>query len=142
MRRGERGASMVEFAIASLVTLLLLFGIIDFSELMYAYHTVANAARQGTRWAAVRGNTCPDSSCPATSSTVQTYVLTQMPLLNTANATVTTTWANTTLCSVASKNASGCTVTVNVSYPFTFDVALLWSHTMTLSSSSTMVISE
>src|SRR6202011_4519957 len=64
----ERGSALVEFAIASTVALTMIFGIIDFGRGLYTYHLVANAARAGSRWAMVRGNTCTAAGCPVTST--------------------------------------------------------------------------
>lgn len=63
---GERGTSLVEYAIVCVLSLTLLFGIIDFGRALYAYHFISNAARTATRWAAVNGSACStDSSCTA-----------------------------------------------------------------------------
>jgi Flp pilus assembly protein TadG len=142
MKSSERGASMVESSLVSLVTLLLVFGIMELSELMYAYHAVANGARLGTRWAIVRGAGCLDASCPATQTSITTYIKSQLPLLKTSQVTVSATWHNTSTCRIASQNGTGCTVTVAVTYPFSFDLPWIWNHSISLTSSSTMVISE
>jgi len=49
-RERERGQSLVEFAIILPVFLLILFAILDFGRAVYAYHVVANAAREGARF--------------------------------------------------------------------------------------------
>lgn len=141
-RHAQRGSSMVEFAIAALAMLMFVFGIMEFARLLYTYHTVATAARLGSRWAMVRGTACPAPSCPASSSTVSTYVKTAVPLLDTTQVTVSTAWANTAVCSAASKEAPGCLVTVTVTYPFRFLVPIVSSSTISLTSASQMVISE
>src|SRR4051794_34188783 len=48
---GKNGQSVVEFAIATPLILLLIFGIIDMGRLIQAQVTVDNAARQGLRFA-------------------------------------------------------------------------------------------
>jgi len=136
---------MVEFAVAAMVMLLVTFGIMEYALLLYSYHTVSNAARQGSRWAIVRGTDCIDSSCPATATTVKTYVLTQMPLLNTSNATVTTTWSSAGSCTVSSATGPGgpgCQVAVTVSYPFNLNIPFMTASPLTLTSTSTMVIAH
>ena len=57
---GSEGSNVprVRFGLA-LVLFPLMFGIIDFSRALYAYHWVSYAAREGTRWASVRGTSCP-----------------------------------------------------------------------------------
>jgi hypothetical protein len=48
---GQRGVTLVEFALVSPLVLLLLFGIVDFSRIVQSNSTVAEAARQGARQA-------------------------------------------------------------------------------------------
>lgn len=50
--RRERGQSLVEFAIAAFVLLLLLAGIVDLGRGFYSYVVITNAAREGTRYGA------------------------------------------------------------------------------------------
>ena len=57
-RDRDKGSALVEFALASFTILLVLFLIIDVGRALYAYNWVSNAARQGSRWAMVRGNMC------------------------------------------------------------------------------------
>ena len=57
-KHGERGASLVETVIVMGVLLALMFGIIDFGRALYTYSFVAQLARQGARWAIVRGANC------------------------------------------------------------------------------------
>lgn len=141
----QRGASTVEFAISSLLMLMLLFGILECSLLLYSYHTVSNAARQGSRWAIVRGSDCVASTCPATANSVKSYVLTQVPLLDTTQVSVTTTWSSSSDCTVTSSSGPagpGCIVAVQVSYPFQLQIPLIPIANVTLSSTSKMVMSE
>ena len=53
--RGERGAELVEFAIALPLLLLIMFGIVDFGFLFQRYEVLTNAAREGARLAALPG---------------------------------------------------------------------------------------
>lgn len=53
--RGERGQSLVEFALVVPMLLLVLFAIIDFGRLFQGYITLTNATREGARIAAVGG---------------------------------------------------------------------------------------
>jgi Flp pilus assembly protein TadG len=52
----ETGSSLVEFALSSTVLLMAIFGVLDCSCALYADHYVANAAREATRYAMVRGS--------------------------------------------------------------------------------------
>lgn len=51
----ERGAELVEFAIAMPVMLLLMAGIVDFAMLFQSYEVATNAAREGARLAVLPG---------------------------------------------------------------------------------------
>lgn len=53
--RGQRqkGQTLVEFSLVIGFLLLLLFGIIDFSRLFFAYATMSNGVREGARMAIV-----------------------------------------------------------------------------------------
>jgi hypothetical protein len=55
-RRGQRGQSLVEFALVIPVFLLILFAIFDFGFLAFARLTLINATREGTRWAVVQAD--------------------------------------------------------------------------------------
>jgi Flp pilus assembly protein TadG len=147
-RHSERGSTLPEMAIAAIAVLSLLFGIIDFGRALYTYGFVGQLARQGARWAIVRGSTsCPNSNsqlndCNATAAEIQSYVQSLSEGATTAaNITATTTYGTSTTCATAS-NAPGCTVAVTVTYPFHFVMGLMPKTTINLSSTSEMVISQ
>src|SRR6266850_7577064 len=48
-QRGQRGQSLVEFAISSLVLILLLMGLLDLSRAFYFSVNILGAAREGAR---------------------------------------------------------------------------------------------
>ena len=50
-RRGERGAALVEFAIAALVFTTALFAVIEFGRLLWVHNALTDAARRGARYA-------------------------------------------------------------------------------------------
>lgn len=52
-QRNERGQAMVEFALTITLTLLLVFGMIDFSRAIYTASVIQWAAQQGARTAMV-----------------------------------------------------------------------------------------
>jgi hypothetical protein len=88
----EKGSALVEFAFALITILVVLYGIIDMGRALYAYDWVANAARQGTRFASVRGAFCTKLpvGCPARASDVRNYVNTLAVGINTSDLDVTT----------------------------------------------------
>ncbi len=87
LRRDERGAELVEFALISIVFFMLVFGVMEFGRAIWIYGTVAHVAREGTRFAIVRGS---DSGRTATPADVEAYV--QGRAAGMTGLTVTTTW--------------------------------------------------
>jgi TadE-like protein len=162
----QRGASTLEFAfVLTLILFPLMFGVIDFSRALYAYHWVAYAAREGTRWASVRGSSCTllSGGCPALAADGQTFVQSmKAPGMysvacnggntNTGCISATTTWSGKggdgTDCTTGGTyptNSAGCIVKVQVNYVFGFSLPFLNSvtgKTMNLQSTSQMVISQ
>lgn len=160
-RHYQRGATLPETALVIGVVLMLMFGIIDFSRYMYTYGFVANAARQGARWAMVRGSlSCTNapnlpSACHmsgsgngktgASSSDVQSYVQSlSVGLTNQPSITAAASWTTCTplAASGAMGNDPGCIVAVQVSYPFKFILPYLPGPTYTMTSTSKMIITQ
>lgn len=135
----EHGSAVVETALSFIVLLTMIFGILLISLALYTYNFIADAAREGTRYAMVRGSTCQGfaSACPATASNVQTYVKgLGFPGIDPAAMTVTTTWP------VGNSNIPGNPVRVTVQYNFPLAIPFLTARTLNLTSSSQMVISQ
>ena len=131
---GEMGSAVVGFAIVAPILFMLLFGVMDFGRALYTYHFVGYAAREGTRWAIVRGSGC--SGCTAGASDVQTYVKgLATGGIDPTRITVTTTWPN-------GDNKAGSPVRVQVQYGFQFLVPFMPSSGITMKSTSQMVISQ
>lgn len=55
--QNDRGANLIEFALVIPMLFLLLFGVIEFSRVIYGYSTVWNGAREGARYATTVGDT-------------------------------------------------------------------------------------
>jgi hypothetical protein len=51
------GQTLVEFAVVTFLTVILLLSIVEISRMVLVYTTVANAARAGARYAIVHGGT-------------------------------------------------------------------------------------
>jgi Flp pilus assembly protein TadG len=140
-KMAQRGATMAETAIVMTAFLALLFGIIDFGRAAYTYSFVAKLARQGARWAIVRGAYCTRiDHCPAAagSTDIQPYVQSLSEgATNAANLSATLSFP-----SCGGGNTPGCVALVTVNYPFNFMLPFLPNGTWNISSTSQMVISN
>ncbi len=142
----QRGSSLPETAIVMTVLLALLFGIIDFGRATYTYAFVGQLARQGARWAIVRGSSCSQlDHCNASKADIQNYLQSLSEGATSASSITvpTATWSN---CPPGfSGNAPGCTVSVTVKYPFSFLLPYMPGGslaTINMVSSSQMVVSQ
>lgn len=144
----EQGSSLVEMALVSIVLLTLVFGVFEMCLALYTYHFVSEAARDGTRYAIVRGSSCQfPSACPAAASDIQSYVQNLgLPGINPAAMKVTTAWApypaGGTCTPSASCNNPGNQVQVTVQYQFPLSIPFIPTSTLTMSSTSQMIISQ
>lgn len=166
-RTKERGAATFEMALVlPLIILPLIFGVMDFSRAMYAYHFVGYAAREASRWASVRGATCasPMTNCGAAvagSSAPQTFVVGFIPagMYNKGcSGTLSGSLCVTVLAStgfmadgvtdctnggVYPTDFPGCVVQVNVTYYYGFTLPYLSQlPAVKMSSTSQMTISQ
>jgi Flp pilus assembly protein TadG len=57
----QRGATLVEFAIAATVFLSVLFSVLEFGRALWAHNALADAARRGARYAVLHGASDMDS---------------------------------------------------------------------------------
>lgn len=151
-KQDDNGSGVLEFALAAVVLLTIIFGIMDASRAMYADHYVSNAAREATRYAMVRGQdfsgtscaTTSTFSCMATSADIANFVTSITPAgFSANNLSVASSWSGTALngsvCS-ASNPAQGCVVNVQVSYAFNFVLPFLPKNSMVLSSTSGVTV--
>ena len=104
--RDETGAAMFEFAlVAGFVFIPLVFGIVEFGRLISAKNMVTAAAREGVRYAIVRGSS---SGAEADAASVRAYVQSRTPL---SPIVVNYTWTGT-------KEPGRDTATVSVAYTY------------------------
>jgi len=88
--RRESGAAMVEFAIVLPLFLLITWGVIDFGRLFFTSNSLANAVREGGRYAAVLPD--PVASAAAVKTKVkQSFVPFGGPALTDAEISIDTT---------------------------------------------------
>lgn len=154
---GDDGATLVETALALTILFVLLFGIFEFSMAFYTYHYVSDAAREGSRWAMVRGsesctNTPALTSCDASVSDIQNYVKSLayagIDSVNRMTVDVQTcpyskSTASWSACATGTTdNAPGDQVQVTVTYSFPLSIPFWGTKTIPVSSTSTMVYSQ
>lgn len=131
LRRNENGGTAVEFALILPALMVVTIGLIDIGRMMWYRTTLEHIAREGTRYAAVRGASNP---FPASLNSVITYVQGRTVGISNEDLTINVAWAP--------NNASGSTVTISVAYDFSFLITgFLPLGPIRLASDSTMVIS-
>src|SRR6266487_5681744 len=163
-RQGERGAALVEYAFVVILFLTLLFGISGFGHALFVYHHLNNAAKEATRYAAVRGSDCSnDLSClasnsasgitgPTTIADVRAFVRSITPqsipsaqltitVCGVSDAVVACPASGPAVCAVT-VNSPGCTVSVQVQYAYNFIFPLMRATPINMSSTSQMVIAH
>jgi Flp pilus assembly protein TadG len=89
------GATTVEFAVVVPVTLLILLAIIVGALGVFRYQEVAELAREGARFASVRGTRYAQKTGRPTATQDDVYeqaIRPKLVLLNPGRLTVTTTW--------------------------------------------------
>lgn len=110
MRESGHGQALVEFALILPIFLMLVFGFIDTARIVFQYITLAEAAREGTRYAIVHGAASSAPSGPsANDANVQAQVLKYT--IGVPNVTVTSSWPDGT-------NSRSSRVSVVVTAPF------------------------
>ena len=127
--RGQTGSAIVEFTLVALMFFMLSLGLAEFGRAIFDYSIVSSLAREGVRYAAVRGSA---SGHAATAGNISAYVQSKASGMN---VTVTVTWTP------ANNNNPGSTVNVQVQYTFRSVAPVLLSlGTIPLTSTSSMVI--
>jgi Flp pilus assembly protein TadG len=147
--RSEQGSASVEFAASAIVFFLTLIGLMKMCLAIYTFHFVSEAAREGARFAIVRGSACSGfgSACPASKTDIQNYVQSlSYPGISSAAETVITTYSayptGTSCTPSASCNNPGNLATIKVSYAFPLAIPFMTTKTYTMSSTAEMVISQ
>ena len=120
----ESGQAMVEFLLVIVFVFLLFAGMLQIILLMYSYSTLANSAKEGVRYAVVRGTGIGTANCSGPG-------LPGAPCSDVAGSNVTTWVLNFAGLSFQSVSASdiavtypdgcsapGCQVRVTVSHPY------------------------
>ena len=119
----QYGSTAVEFSILAPLLFLILFGIINWSVLLYDKAVITNSAREGARWAAINATSsvCTNSYSATPGDPCQVAYSYASKLLITFGGTpqliATFSDATTPLCTVA--YSTGCLEKVTTSYTFT-----------------------
>ena len=144
-RQRRRGQAMVEFALVAPLFFLLLFGIIEAGRFVFYHEILANATREGARYAIVNGANvdpigCPSGppapnsvACDTTGANVVAKVRSSAFGVGN-NATVTPTWSP--------DNGRGSTVTVVASFTYRPLVPIVPLPPITVSAESSLVINN
>jgi Flp pilus assembly protein TadG len=122
-RNSEEGNATVEFALISVMFIMLLLGVIEMGRMILVYTTIAHAAKYGERYAIVHGffrTGSTDTTATVTDIQTQVQNFSGIAPLTTSNVLVTVNYptyvfSGHTYCGT---NAAGCPVQVNVTYPF------------------------
>jgi Flp pilus assembly protein TadG len=126
-RRKTYAQSVVEFALVGPLFFLMLIGTVEMGRAVYVNHQIANATREGARWAAVHGS---KSSPQATSAGVKTQMMTKVSGVNSGSLTVVLSLPN-------GNNDPGSKARVASTYTFTPIVSMVFGGAATLTFSHT-----
>ena len=137
-RRGihrERGQALVEFSLIFIAFFLLVMGAVDVGRAVWNYNTLAQATREGTRYAIVHGANSSDPSGPGNDDAIVDIVETAGSGLADSALSVSATWPD-------GGNNPGEHVTVSSEYTYTPIFNFLGAISFDMSSSSTMEITN
>ncbi len=151
--RGRSGSTMLDFTLVGIPLIFILISIFEVSRGMWVYHTLAHAATDTARYAAVHGQYCVDGSltnivkCPVPIATLAAYFRDAGVGLLPDQVQVTfTTGSRTVTCNPLQScdtktdcfpaaadcvsqdpdSFSGSPVTVTAVYPFASAISMFW----------------
>lgn len=137
----QAGQSTVEFALTIVVVMVILFGAMEFIVMIYTYNVLADAAKEGVRYAIVHGTGTGAANCSGpggggvtcsdtTGSNIQTVVnnYTRLSFHNSAAMVVTPSFPD-------SSSAAPSRVRVTISYVYQPFIRLGWP-TMTVNAAA------
>jgi len=134
----EDGSTLIEFAVTLPVMFMLLFMFMELCLIFYTHDMISEVAREGTRYAMVRGGSCPNSTtptCKVNSAQVNAYVNSiGWPNLGGGTMTVNTQYSD------AANESVGSTVQVTVTYVFNITMPFVPRSAITMTSTSKMYI--
>jgi len=144
-KRRERGNTIVEFTLAGIPVVFLIYSTIQLGLAMWNYHTLAYAVHEGAHYAAVRGQGCTTggNSCGTTVGALAQQIANAAIGIpsDKVNVTLTTASGQTQQCAplstcfssstawppaTNSDNVPGKGVTVSAKYLFPSALAMFW----------------
>ena len=131
-QKRERGTVLVENVMVMLTFFIITIGMIELGLGVWAYNTVAHAARSGARYAIVHG----DGYCALCDHESEIKTATKNAAIGLKLDPITDIFVTP-----AASYAIGSNVTVRVTYTYRFFSRVLPSASVSLHSTSTMVIS-
>lgn len=142
---GEEGAEIVEFALTASILFAFVFGVMQICMAFYTHEYISELAREGARYASLRGSTCTiapgGGSCEVTAAQVNAYVASiAWPNIGGGTfsaANVSTSYPNGETPGGTPVDA---TVIVTVTYQFPYHIPFVPQSTTTLRSTSQMTM--
>jgi Flp pilus assembly protein TadG len=137
---GDAGQAMVEFALVAVFIVFLFIAMIQVVLLMHSYNTLADAAKEGVRYAIVHGSSNSNCSSPTASAACATpdptpFANVQTRVVNFAAASVqNVTTSDVTVTYFSKDNTAtacgdpGCMVRVEVHHTYAPLFGLGWPH--------------
>lgn len=135
--REDRGDTLVEFAITSSLLFLFILGLTQMCLAFYTWQWISELAREGTRYAIVRGATCETASggsCEASVTDIENYVKgLKFPDVGGGTLAVTASFPD-------GDEAAGHRVQVQVTYSYPYNIPGMSKHILSMKSTSEMPI--
>ena len=136
-RESEAGQSLLESAMTFSILISFMFIFIELCLAFYSFGMISESAREGSRYAIVRGATCVtgnQASCTTTSAQINSYVQgLGFPNIGGGNLNVVSTFPD-------GNQDPGSRVQVQVTYQFPITLPFVSSQPLAIASSSEMTI--
>ena len=149
---GQRGETLVEFALGLTLFLATIFGILEFGVAVWQYNMLSDFAQEGARWAMIRGGSNATACtgigtppCKASMTDVENYVNSRSVGLNVQVKTYSAD-ATTKVCTTTETNPStlyaGDGICVKVSKQYSGFTRIVRSGTLTLQSTAQLIMAR
>jgi Flp pilus assembly protein TadG len=99
-RSRQQGATIVEFSLVLLIFIMFVFGLVDFSRLLYTWNAANEATREGARYAVV----CAD---PSSNDRILARMQQLMPQISAINVTWTPAGCDASRCEAVTVSLTG-----------------------------------